>query len=240
MKMHPKIIIVIITFISLFFVFYFLNFKKSGEDLLEYEVRNEASQAEESINVINSLWKKTLHEMLQDPLWKERDAYDAGHFLMIPMHYAFKSEDMKKINEFKNFFRRFLLEESQLEFSNLGTLNKLHFLYLASQYLTLSNNPQPELITLVLNNLEEIWSTPAWQWKVCNSPDFNNMEERIRWKLNNKDVPISYCRAIIDEELFIFAITADLKTILLDESPGFVDYWVEKMVISTRGLDRPS
>lgn len=45
---------------------------------------------------IDLLWERTISKMLKDPLWGERDAYDAGHYLMVPMHYAFKSEDSKK------------------------------------------------------------------------------------------------------------------------------------------------
>lgn len=102
-------------------------------------------------------------------------------------------------------------------------MTKLHFLYLTSQYLTLSNDSQQEIETLVTEQLEKIWFKPAWQWKVCKSPDFKNMQERISWKLKNKNVPVSYCRAIIDEELFTFAIAADLKQTLKNKSPEFVN-----------------
>lgn len=177
---------------------------------------------------IDGLWDKTISLILQDDLWLERDAYDTGHFLMVPMHYAFQSKDEKRINEFDEFFKRFSLEDSQEKFSSLGTLTKLHFLYLTSQYLAIANNPPNKLIALTVNHLKNIWEQPAWQWEECNSPSFNNMEERIDWKLENKSVAVSYCRAIIDEELFTLAIAADIKTILKDKSPKFIDNALSK------------
>lgn len=177
-----------------------------------------------NIIVVDDLWGETIHQILQDDLWIERDAYDAGHYLMIPMHYAFLSKDIKKMNEFEIFFKRFLSKNSQGKISSLDTLTKLHFLYLTSQYLVIANiTPLNELTALTVNHLENIWQQPAWQWKQCNSPNFNNMKERINWKLKNKNVAISYCRAIIDEELFTLAIAADIKTILKKESPKFID-----------------
>lgn len=181
-----------------------------------------------NIVVIDGLWSKTIHQILQDDLWLERDAYDAGHFMMVPMHYAFLSKDIKKMNEFEAFFKRFSLKNSQEKFSSLDTLTKLHFLYLTSQYLAITNNPPDELIALIINHLRSVWEQPAWQWKQCNSPSFNNMEERIDWKLENKNVAVSYCRAIIDEELFTLAIAADVKTVLKEKSPKFIDNALNK------------
>ena len=176
----------------------------------------------EIVNIDNS-WKNTISVILGDNLWSEENAYDSGHYLMIPLHYAFKTKNKNKINEFDEFFQRFLLKKSQEEFIKLETLNKLHFLYLTSQYLTLSKNPSQELIRITQNQTEEIWEQPAWQWKQCGSPPFNSMQERIDWKLKNKNVSVSYCRAIIDEELFTIAIAADIKTVLKTKCPKFVE-----------------
>jgi len=226
--MYPKIIIIIITFlIVLSSVFYFLNFEENKEDLLEYGVKSEVDQMEESLSAINLLWERTLHEMLQDSLWKERDAYDAGHFLMIPLQAAFSFKDQSKINDFHQFFSRFMKDYRKDNVDTLNTLTQLHFLYLASEYLVLTKTYEDqlpdELCNIVMDSIESIWNQPAWQWKICSISEFENMKKRIEWKLRIKEVPRSYCRAIIDEELFTFAIAADLKTILLDESPEFID-----------------
>lgn len=190
--------------------------------------QNEPQQNQElSGDRINFLWNATIHRMLQDPLWKERDAYDAGHFLMIPLHAAFILRDQSKINDFHQFFDRFVKNYKKDDFTSLGTLTRLHFLYLASEYLVLTKTYKEalpdKLLSIVIDSIKTIWYQPAWQWKVCRSPDFQNMLERIKWKLENRIVPYSYCRAIIDEELFTFAVAADLKTILSNKSPEFIN-----------------
>ena len=35
------------------------------------------------------LWDATVAPYLRDDLWTDREAYDAGHFLMVPLHGAF-------------------------------------------------------------------------------------------------------------------------------------------------------
>ena len=58
---------------------------------------------------------------------------------MIPLHTAFISQDHNKINDFSTFFKNSTEKHSQDNFEFLNTLTKLHFLYLASEYLTLAN-----------------------------------------------------------------------------------------------------
>ena len=173
------------------------------------------------------LWQNTIHKMLQEPLWRERDVYDTGHFLMIPLHSAFIFTNQSRINEFHQFFANFNKDYEQSNFDSLNTLSKLHFLYLASEYLVLCKKyKEPiseELLLLITTSLELIWKQPAWHWQVCKAPRFENMLSRVEWKLQKQACSYSYCRAIIDEELFAFAIAADLKAILLDQSPVFID-----------------
>ncbi len=53
-----------------------------------------------------------------------------------------------------------------------------------------------------------LWEVePAWQWDM---ESFIGIKNRVHWKINNKDVALSYYRAFIDEEFFSFAIAADL------------------------------
>jgi hypothetical protein len=48
---------------------------------------------------------------------------------------------------------------------------------------------------------------PAWQW---DQPDFPTLFDRVRWKLDTKEVAKSYYRAITDWDLHELAIGADL------------------------------
>jgi hypothetical protein len=221
--MNKKLITFLIVLFCIFFAFVF------------FREPNQKTNKNESVNIntdIDLLWNNTIYEMLQDPLWKERDAYDAGHFLMVPMHSAFALNDPIKINHFYDFFDNFVNNYKEDDFESLDQLTKQHFLYLVSEYMVLSNEHQKEipekLENILIGFTKEFWNDPAWQWKVCLAPEFQSMEERISWKLENKEVPRSFCRAITDHELFMFAIGADLKTVLGHKSPQFVNEILEK------------
>jgi len=176
---------------------------------------------------VDVLWDKTIHKMLQEPLWKERDAYDAGHYLMVPLHAVFYLEDKEKIDDFHNFFNCFIDNYKKDDFNSLNNLTQLQFLYLASEYLVLSVNSEDlfidELLLMIIESIDSIWYQPAWHWKACDSPDFQKMSDRINWKLENKETSYGYCRSIIDVELYTFAIAGNLKFILKNKSPEFVD-----------------
>lgn len=172
------------------------------------------------------LWREVMTPLLTDQVWQEvSSSYNAGHFLMVPLHGAFASGYQPGIDEFEEFFKRFTKEYSTSYFKSLNRLSQLHFLYLASEYLVLvdlrKDRVPVQLVEILLNSLDSLWNTPAWQW---DSPPFaGGIAERLRWKLSNQIVSKSYYRAIIDEELFAFAIAANLKTILSDVSPSFID-----------------
>jgi len=180
-----------------------------------------SSQGAENVEVDASdqeLWDKTVSQYLQDELWIERDAYDAGHYLMIPLHAAFYFDEEKWQKQFSNHFSRFMdASKEEPEKVVEGRLNRLHYLYLASRFVVLAEESDKSdliphgLVEILQQEVEKIWAKePAWQWDM--SPFSGGMKERVEWKLKNKDVPKSYYRAIIDEELFVFSIAADLRS----------------------------
>lgn len=210
--------VLIILVIALFF--FFLSELNSGEKIESIEER----QAN-----IDSLWRTTVYEMLQESLWLERDAYDTGHYLMVPMHASFKSKDESRINQFHKFFERFIESYKQDNFSSLNALTRLHFLYLTSQYLVLNEiydekNRQElaGLMNVVIDEFENIWKSPVLSWEDCGAPSAQDMALRIEWKLQTKSTPYSYCRAITDHELFSFAIAADIQFVLKEPLQGFI------------------
>lgn len=164
----------------------------------------------------NNLWNQTVKIYLKDDLWKEIYIYDASHSLMPSLHAAFELSKYDWQRDFSQHFKRFSCEIIK-DNNNVSAvkLDRLHYLYLASQFLVLAESKdKQELIPENLNNillsqLEVYWTEPAWQW---DRVDFSGgMKERLLWKLNNEKVSQSYYRAIIDEELFTFAIAADLR-----------------------------
>lgn len=85
------------------------------------------------------LWDKTIMSYLQDDLWTTTNAYDAGHFLMVPLHAAFKSNEEQWQKQFAEHFKRFVNEYyKNNDHIVKSRLDRLQYLYLASQFVVLS------------------------------------------------------------------------------------------------------
>lgn len=162
------------------------------------------------------LWHVTVAPYLEDDLWLDLYLYDAGHYLMVPLHAAFLLNEPSWQTQFSEHLKRFLeYENRELEPTSNNRLARLHYFYLISRFVVLAEQSGQEssltlsLVNLLYKRIEKIWHDPAWMWG--RDPFRNGMAERIEWKLNTFDVPYSYYRAITDEELFAFAIAADLR-----------------------------
>lgn len=160
------------------------------------------------------LWEVTFEEYLKDPLWIERDAYDAGHFLMVALHSAFLLDKRDWIEAFHEQIAGFL-RDGQEDYGELAKLSKVHYLYFLSQYLVLEGTAKEQYLMpeslpdFIHNELSGIWYQTVWRWN--GGPFPGGMGERLIWKLETEDVEYEYYRGITDLELFAFAIAADLK-----------------------------
>lgn len=171
----------------------------------------------ESVNTsydINEIWDNTIKEYLLDEQWTSDYIYDAGHALLIPMVASFKLNNKEWKNQFYNFFERYLTEYKKDENGiDKSTLNYTQFLFLISNYVALANDYEEsdELINnlelMLYDELLRIWNEPAWIW---DHPDFENMGERLKWKLDTKNVERSYYRVIFDVDWYMFGIAANL------------------------------
>ena len=169
-----------------------------------------------------ALWKQTVSVYLKDALWQENEAYDASHTLMVPMHIAFMLNDEALIKEFDEHVKRFIDIHKQSESGEHvdvveGRLNKLQYFYLLSEYVKLSvvhnrhSANTSALFSIIYDYINRIWlQENAWQWG--KKEGFKNMKERLLWKISLKNTRPTYLKAIIDEELFVLGIAADLKT----------------------------
>lgn len=160
------------------------------------------------------LGAQSMPDLLSQPLWIQRDAYDASHHLMVPMHAAFARSDAAEIERYANFFRSFQSAGTSDLVSD--RLDRLHFLYFYTRFIALLAMREG-CSSRTLNHYEmalSLWRTvilaPAWQW---DRADFPSLFDRVRWKLNQKEVAFSYYRAIIDEDLFALAVGADLSAL---------------------------
>lgn len=171
-----------------------------------------------SKNFDEFLWHKTVEMYLKDNLWTEQNAYDACHYLMVPMHAAFLFKKLDWEQQFNTHFWRFLEAYQNGNSIVEGRLNRLHYFYLMSRFLVLSakngdyGDLQKKMQKLLCEEIENLWCKyPAWMWGM--KPFRGGMRERFVWKYSTRKLPYGYCKAIIDEELFVFAIAADLRVV---------------------------
>jgi hypothetical protein len=162
----------------------------------------------------NADWERVISPLLEKNLWEDETAYDSSHYLMIPLHAAFWMEKDGWMEDFHKHFRRFLREKEHLPEGLKGRSARLQYLFLVSRYLVLAQESAPDdLERFLLSEMRYFWLVePAWQWG--RKPFRKGIRERIAWKLSTKDVESSYLRAIIDEELFLIGIAANLQTFL--------------------------
>lgn len=150
-------------------------------------------------------------DLLSQPLWIDRDAYDASHHLMVPMHAAFVLEKRAEIERYASFFS---------DFRSRGTedwapdpFHRMQFLWFYSRFIAmLAEREQCSPRSLDHHaTAQRLWlevmMTPAFQW---DRPDFPNYFDRVRWKLDQTVVARSYYRAITDGDLHGLAVGADL------------------------------
>lgn len=167
------------------------------------------------------LEENIIENYLKADLWTKENIYDSSHVLQVPLEAAFRMDNtvwkLLFSNQFSRFVENYNIENSTVDKSRL---NFLQYLYLSSRFINLAYeyeepNLIPEgLVEIVYENMNKIYfEEEAWQW---DRKPFENMEARVSWKLENQDVKRSYYRAIIDEELFIFAIASNLRPYYID------------------------
>ena len=161
-----------------------------------------------------------LHRYLQDPLWESRDAYDAAHFLMVPLHHAFRNNNPQEIADFTAFFDRFADRKNPDDFEKMVTLTQAQFTLLITEFLILSREKhvslRSETYLMAFSRLffTKAWLGHGWSWEACDTGIISKKQaEFISWKLSKTKTSPTYCRAIHDEELFSMVIARNLKTL---------------------------
>ncbi|NVF13662.1 hypothetical protein [Vreelandella maris] len=147
-------------------------------------------------------------EYLNEPLWTQRNAYDAAHLLMIPLEYAFEFNDEVLLDCFSNYISNLKKTVSNKSWEIPGRLNWLQHLHLVGRYYVLSDNIIGS--DWLLNEFQKLWSDePAWLW--ARDP-FGGIKERIGWKLTtpDKEISQSYYNVIFDEDYFALSLGLDL------------------------------
>lgn len=164
---------------------------------------------------VADLWRTTVQPYLAGPLWIDRDAYDAGHYLMVPLHAAFYLDVPEWQDQFAEYADRFVVEGYAELDEPPNRETRLQHMYVLSQLVVLALKMDrreliPDgLVDLLYEEVHRKWSVePAWQWG--RDPFEGGMRERLLWKLDTEAPAHGFWRAIIDEEFPLFAIASDL------------------------------
>jgi hypothetical protein len=166
-------------------------------------------------STLEQLWSATAGAYLADPLWTDDEAYDAGHYLMVPLHAAFALGNSDWQRAFAEHFERAAGEWVAEPSTPQTQLARLQYLYLAAEFLALAAPTDPSQVPALLppllqTEIRRVWEQePAWQWG--RDPFPGGMRERLLWKLSTPSTEPSFHRAVVGEELFVMAIAADLR-----------------------------
>lgn len=165
---------------------------------------------------VAELWDAHVAAYLRDDLWLENRQYDAGHYLMVPLHAAFQLANAPWQRQFADQFRRFAETDATTRLPAEISLGRIQYLYLGSRFVSLATEAEKfdlipsSLIATLYESVDRLWQRdPAWQWGRAALE--GGIRERLDWKLHTPSVEASYHRVIIDFEQFVFAIAADLR-----------------------------
>src|SRR5204862_7337279 len=108
------------------------------------------------------------------------------------------------------------MDSGRADFTQIR-LYQLHYLYLCSRFAVLAARAGKDslvpagLVDYLYTRVEQLWRLdPAGNWDGSTFP--GGIRERTLWNIAHatSQLPLSYYRAIEDEDLFSFAVAADL------------------------------
>lgn len=165
------------------------------------------------------LWRTNITPILKTDLWANKtNAYNWGHFLMVPLHAAFTEKSDEWQGEFADHFKRFMNGGGTAAFDTddvSGRQSLVQYLYLHTRFIKLAaDNGKTNLIPeglpeWVAKYLDILWrKAPA---KGYIGGTFDGIGARLQYKLGQRTPAKSYFTALIDEERFAFSEAADLR-----------------------------
>lgn len=175
-----------------------------------------SQEAPRQSDELHQLWSSTIEPNLRAMVQSTDQAETIGATMMVPLHVAFRRRDDAWMHSFAAQFAQFASAPSALPSGEAAEISRLYYLYLASQFAVLAKESghqdliPPNLPGLLFYEIDTYWRvTPAWQWN--RGPFPGGARERLLWKLQNRKTQKSYYRAVLDHDLYIFAMAADLR-----------------------------
>lgn len=180
------------------------------------------------------VWQRVVRPYLATPLWTAGAAYDAGHFLMMPLHAAFFLTDSEWQADFAAQFASYAARGDEPPVAMADRLGRAHYLYLASEFLVeAARYGRPGLIpsgleSSVLAELDYTWNREEQSEQGHRIA--GGLSAAIRWKLNDTVRGPRFLRIIDDRDRMTFAAAADLVTYrkLMHENSG--PRWLTEIV----------
>jgi hypothetical protein len=167
---------------------------------------------------LQKLWRSRISPRIKREPWKNPQRYDAASLLMLPLHAAFERRYVEGQEEFADHATRFLTYRDSVDLESKDLLSWIQYLYFLSEFTVVAaTHDRADLVPAKLPGALQGWTrrlwlrVPAWQW--YRKPFPGGMRERLDWKLSGAR-PLrgkSFERAILDQELMVFAIAADLR-----------------------------
>ena len=164
------------------------------------------------VNTDNTNFHRLLSNLCSQELWNSRDCYDACSWMIVPMHYAFKSGDDYSVTAFHDLFVRFVNYcRIRGGYNEESRVWRLQWLYLCSQYLALSSTFKsynslfiPDLLDIcVFYAGDNLYRSEA-TWKTETT-----VYEHIRQVLAGKRYKYHYYSSLVDGDMFSLAILCD-------------------------------
>ena len=167
---------------------------------------------------LEKLWHRRVTPRVKRDLWKNAQRYDAAYLFMLPLHASFERRYVPGQQEFADHVARFLEYRDSVVLKADAQISWLQYFYFLSRFTVLAATHDradliPQELPLVLRGwIGNLWLRgPAVQWN--RKPFPGGVRERLGWKLSGAPgvKGKSYERAILDQELLLFAIAADLR-----------------------------
>ncbi len=164
---------------------------------------------------IETMWAQTIAPYMAGDLWTPINIYDAGHALIMPLHYAFEiADDTTMQQDFHDFFSRYNTAFDDALDTN--DQSRMQFHYVASRYFSLIKDEewsasQESLYNKVIQDLDFLWNVKfASQLGVSG----DGRREILQWKLDNIGlVTPKFRRATFDIEFNMFTVGADIAAV---------------------------
>lgn len=194
-----------------------LNFSKGGEYIFDDYKAEKLVEYSIDTQDEDTMYKKYIQTLLNEKLYSNRDAYDACHYLMVPMYYAFQSRNVEYINMFRENMEEFsgMAESDRKKFRELSDIDKYQYMYWVSEYMYLCTeydySVSEDLFRFMYEEMSAWTESYTGNWE--STAGYGNMWELFEGLLSGEGYANgkSYEHVIVVNDLKVLAIICDLK-----------------------------